>query len=101
MESDSQRAEEAAQKRLGFELGRASVVVRSGYLELLSKEQANLREKNRGKPVNIGATRSLELLGQARKNVTVGRADLEKMERDWERATSRKGRPPIGGAQDD
>lgn len=27
--------------------------------------------------------------------------DPEKMERDWERATSKKGRPPIGGAQDD
>lgn len=27
--------------------------------------------------------------------------DPKKMERDWERATSRKGRPPIGGAQDD
>lgn len=27
--------------------------------------------------------------------------DPEKMESDWERATSKKGRPPIGGAQDD
>lgn len=27
--------------------------------------------------------------------------DPKKMERDWERATSKKGRPPIGGAQDD
>jgi len=24
----------------------------------------------------------------------------QKMERDWEKATSKKGRPPIGGAQD-
>ncbi|QLG70017.1 MAG: hypothetical protein CH104c_0787 [Candidatus Woesebacteria bacterium] len=27
--------------------------------------------------------------------------DPEKMAKDWGRATSRKGRPPIGGAQDD
>lgn len=27
--------------------------------------------------------------------------DPEKMAKDWDRATSRKGRPPIGGAQDD
>jgi hypothetical protein len=27
--------------------------------------------------------------------------DPKKMESDWKRATSKKGRPPIGGAQDD
>lgn len=30
-----------------------------------------------------------------------GEIDPKKMARDWERATSKKGRPPIGGAQDD
>jgi len=30
-----------------------------------------------------------------------GKINPEKMARNWERATSKKGRPPIGGAQDD
>ena len=30
-----------------------------------------------------------------------GDVDPKKMERDWERATSEEGRPPIGGAKDD
>lgn len=31
----------------------------------------------------------------------IPKVDPKKMEEDWNRATSKKGRPPIGGAQDD
>jgi hypothetical protein len=101
MESDSQNAEELAQKRLDLNLSRESISVRSGYLKLLFEEQSLLRKNNHGKPVDISAIKSEELLEQAKRNVVTGGADPKKMETAWERATSRKGRPPIGGAQDD
>ena len=36
-----------------------------------------------------------------KKSNSYGDVDPEKMGEDWDKATSKKGRPPIGGAKDD
>jgi hypothetical protein len=39
--------------------------------------------------------------GEIKVNKTPEEVDPEKMEEEWKNATSKEGRPPIGGAQDD
>jgi hypothetical protein len=107
MEPVSQEAEESARERLRTNLDSASPFERSEYLRLLSKERDRLTEINNGKQVEVGYQRSEELLNQARQNVATGndhmsRNDrLRSVEKAWNKATTKDGRPPIGGAQDD
>jgi hypothetical protein len=103
MESDSQQAEEIARKNLESQLKRLREEKPSAYLkyrDLLLKREHFLSEENGGTQVEVTATQKLNLIRQATDPAAIT-ADLAKVERNWERAISRKGRLPIGGAQDD
>jgi hypothetical protein len=96
---DPQKAEESARDKLSTGLAKASIPVRSKYLSLLREEVNNFKEKNGDEPVEIGCIRSVELFTQAEE--IVRQEVLGKMEGAWDKATTKEGRPPIGGAQDD
>lgn len=101
---ESQESERLARKRFELELKntqRDKPIVYLEYSKLLSEEQIRLAKENSGKPVKIVTERREGLLRQAHINVYIGHVNPERMERDWEGATSKDGRPPIGGAQDD
>jgi hypothetical protein len=75
--------------------------VQEEYYRLLLDMQIESVKKSGGSPEIITVEQRKKLLDQAQTNVSMGHIDPEKMERDWENATSKDGRPPIGGAQDD
>lgn len=74
--------------------------VKEEYYKLLLDMQIESVNKSGGNPEIITIEEREKLLRQAQTNVSTGHVDPEKMERDWENATSKDGRPPIGGAQE-
>lgn len=76
--------------------------VQEKYHHLLLDERLKCAEKNGGKPAGPIPLDVREMLLRAAK-VPGDTHDSEKalkMERDWNTYTSKDGRPPIGGAQD-
>lgn len=88
-------------KAFDLRLESASSTIRDEYYSLLSAEQVARAKANKGRPVRLSVEEREAILGQAERNIFYGRVDAKKMEKDWEMATSRDGRPPLGGALDD
>ena len=88
-------------KAFNWRLAAASENAQLEYYNILTDEQARRAKDNNGKPVVIGVEERESFLDKATRIALFGSADPQRMERDWEAATSKDGRPPIGGAQDD
>jgi hypothetical protein len=99
-ETDPQRARELREKFFDSTLKKADQKISLEYHRLLFAEQKRLLKENNG-IVTIPVEKREEFFRQAGTNINIGRVDSEKMERDWERATSKNGRHPMGGAKDD
>lgn len=96
------RDEELELRYFQERLDKAPPDVKARYSGILVSEQIRLAKDNKGRPVKIPAEEREHLL-----NLAFGGHDADaikmarKMERDWNAATSKDGRPPIGGAKDD
>ena len=88
-------------KAFNWRLAAASEKAQLEYYKILTDEQTRRARENNGKPVAIDVEERESFLDKAARIALYGSADPQKMERDWEAATSKDGRPPIGGAQDD
>lgn len=99
--------------------------VRVKYGKELLKEQVDAAKKNNNRPVSFSISERRKILNQvmsdaqgdeSARNMTTGVESIGQsgvnisrdygtnsdiMEKRWEKATSKNGRPPIGGAQDD
>jgi len=94
--------EQTAKKEFALKLGRSPQDVVYRYSGILLGEQLKLAQKNKGRPVDIPVEereRFLRLAASGYDRDSVEK--MEKMEKDWNSATSKDGRPPIGGAQHD
>lgn len=95
-------AESQEEKRFELDLKMSSADVRDRYSHILLDEQLRSAKENHGKPqeISIEAREDLFLIAKTTNDVEEARKHI-KMQRDWQNATSKDGRPPIGGAQDD
>lgn len=101
---DAKRTEELARKSLELDLQNLEKNERNvfdEYQKILLHKQIDLMKKNDNKPVHITIAERRYLIEQAKSNIDNEHPGSVKMKRDWETATSKNGRPPIGGAQDD
>jgi hypothetical protein len=96
------RDEESALRYFQERLDKTSPDVKARYSGILLSEQIRLAKENKGRPVKIPAEEREHLLTLVIRGYDVDTIKMaRKMERDWNAATSKDGRPPIGGAKDD
>jgi hypothetical protein len=102
-ETEEQKEERHAEQRLALELidlKKDQPEIYLKYHNFLLQEKLELAKKNEGRPVKIPIETKQQILGRARSTVING-ADPVKVLKDFNAYTSKDGRPPIGGAQDD
>lgn len=89
-------------KQFELDLKMSSADVQDRYSHILLDEQLRTAKENQGKPqgIPVETRKDLFLIAKTTKDVEEARKRV-KMQRDWQNATSKDGRPPIGGAQDD
>lgn len=92
---------DSSRKSLEQHLASVSPKIREEYTGLLLKHQLQGSKNNHERTITVTVEDRERLLKDAETNVLYGHVDSEKMATDWDTATSKDGRPPIGGAQDD
>lgn len=99
---NGQEVESQEVKRFELDLKSSAPDVRDRYSHILLDEQLRIAKENQSKPqgVSVETRKDLFLIAKITKDVEEARKRV-KMQRDWQNATSKDGRPPIGGAQDD
>lgn len=91
---------DSARKSFDLRLGAARANIKTEYDQLLIDFQIEGAKGNNGRPITVTVEDRERLLAEAERNVIYGHVDPDKMASDWEAATTKEGRPPIGGAQD-
>lgn len=104
MEAQNKEILEKTLEQKNFEdrLSRVPNGAREKYSRILLDEQLRRAKINNHRPVSIPLEEREDYLELAKSDRSLDEIKMIiKMERDWKAATSKKGRPPIGGAQDD
>jgi len=108
MDSQGERLEggiqddQTVKKEFALKLSRSPQDVVYRYSGILLREQLKLAKQNKGRSVDIPVEERERFLRLAASGYDKDFVEkMEKMERDWNSATSKDGRPPIGGAQND
>ena len=102
MEKGREITPEEAEKYFNLDLIKSPEDVRNRYSSLLLREQLDLAKKNNGRPMRVSLETRERFLHVAKNTQNDEEARrVIKMEKDWNAATSKDGRPPIGGATDD
>ncbi len=103
MENSPELTPEQLEKYFEYNLRNAPEGARNRYYTLLVKEQLEKAKENNGKPqgsVSLELRENLLRIAKITRDNEEAR-NLLKMDKAWEGARSKDGRPPIGGAQDD
>jgi hypothetical protein len=102
MENGREFTPEEAERYFKLEIDRLSPDISQKYSRLLLDEQLRAAKNAQGKPQHVPLETREELLELAKSGRSIEDDRLLiSMEHDYKTATSKDGRPPIGGAQDD
>lgn len=100
MGENVEQDDELRRKAFALDLHNSSSNIRDIYSRLATKRQLELVRENKNRPVQLTVDQKEKLLREARVRAQFPNVDPDKMRGDWEAAISKKGRPPIGGAQE-
>ncbi|KKR89810.1 hypothetical protein A2434_00080 [Candidatus Woesebacteria bacterium RIFOXYC1_FULL_41_14] len=99
---DKARDEQVELRYFEERLAKSPQEVRERYSGILLDEQLRLAKENKGRPVKVPLDVREHFLNMAISGRDVDSVRMSRnMAKYWEAATSKDGRPPIGGAQDD
>jgi hypothetical protein len=103
MEGKTELTSEAKERYFESDLANLSKDIRERFERLALDEKLRMAKENSGKPKGpIPLEKRKEYLDLAKSDKDIEEVRmLMGADHDWNKATSKDGRPPIGGAQDD